>query len=153
FRAAHTLEGRSATEGYEDLASLTHNLENMFEGIRNENNSVNADVVDILFEVVDALNEMLDDISNGGQGAKDITSTVESLDKMERKEELQSVSSEEIIKTGALQTNEKLDEFELSILNESIERGYFNYEITVILREDCVLKGARAFMVFDVLEK
>src|SRR5699024_6241433 len=93
------------------------------------------------------------DISNGGQGSKDITSTVESLEKMERNEELQSVSSEEIIKTGALQTIEKLDEFELSILNESIERGYFNYEITVILREDCVLKGARAFMVFDVLEK
>src|SRR5699024_11572474 len=83
----------------------------------------------------------------------DITSTVESLEKMERNEELQSVSSEEIIKTGALQTNEKLDEFELSILNESIESGYFNYEITVVLRKDCVLKGARAFMIFDVLEE
>lgn len=36
FRAAHTLKGMSATMGYEDLASLTHQMENVLDAIRNK---------------------------------------------------------------------------------------------------------------------
>jgi len=156
FRSAHTLKGMSATMGYEDLADLTHKLENVFDAIRNDSIDINAEIVDVLFEAVDALNEMVEDISNGGDGIKDIASIVELLEKMGKNEDFQSSKSslEKLENSNKeLQTIKKLDEFELSILNESIESGYFNYEITVVLRKDCVLKGARAFMVFDVLEE
>src|SRR5690606_31322021 len=36
---------------------------------------------------------------------------------------------------------------------ESNEQGFHTYSIYVELREDCLLKAARVYMVFDVLEK
>ena len=36
FRSAHTLKGMSATMGYEDLAKLTHKMENVLDAIRNQ---------------------------------------------------------------------------------------------------------------------
>src|SRR5699024_766996 len=133
------LKGMSATMGYEDLADLTHKLENVFDAIRNDSIDINAEIVDVLFEAVDALNEMVEDISNGGDGIKDIASIVELLEKMGKNEDFQSSKSslEKLENSNKeLQTIKKLDEFELSILNESIESGYFNYEITVVLRKD-----------------
>ncbi|MCG6197739.1 Hpt domain-containing protein, partial [Anoxybacillus sp. LAT_38] len=35
FRSAHTLKGMSATMGFEDMASLTHETENVLDMIRN----------------------------------------------------------------------------------------------------------------------
>src|SRR5699024_785611 len=93
FRSAHTLKGMSATMGYEDLADLTHKLENVFDAIRNDSIDINAEIVDVLFEAVDALNEMVEDISNGGDGIKDIASIVELLEKMGKNEDFQSSKS------------------------------------------------------------
>src|SRR5699024_3891655 len=45
-----------------------------------------------------------------------------------------------------------LNEFEIAIINESAMQGLFSYEITVKISTDCLLKGVRAFMVFDALE-
>src|SRR5699024_1222307 len=38
-------------------------------------------------------------------------------------------------------------------LSESAQQGFLNYEISVQLKEDCLLKGARVFMIFEVLEQ
>ena len=45
------------------------------------------------------------------------------------------------------------DDYEMTIIGQSSEQGYQAYEITVQLREDCLLKAARVFMVFEILEK
>ncbi|WP_284139971.1 MULTISPECIES: chemotaxis protein CheA [unclassified Virgibacillus] len=157
FRAAHTLKGMSATMGYQDLANLTHKLENVFDGIRYDKLSVQASMLDILFEAVDHLNAMVEDISNGGNGARDVVNIALQLEKLENGETVDSDStrtrtadSKEAVSTQAF---DHLDEFELSILNESLERGFHNYEIMVELTNDCLLKGARVFMIFEILEK
>ncbi|SHF52042.1 chemotaxis protein CheA [Ornithinibacillus halophilus] len=152
FRAAHTLKGMSATMGFEDLANLTHQLENVFDEIRNEKINVDANLIDILFEAVDHLNAMVEDISNSGNGTRDVNDIVSQLIAIvsgEKHDKLNEKSSNE----SNLQYITNLDEFEISILNESQDRGFSNYEIYVELNEDCLLKGARVFMVFDVLEK
>ena len=41
----------------------------------------------------------------------------------------------------------------LTVLQQSKEQGFDSYEIQISLREDCLLKAARVFMVFEVLEK
>ena len=43
--------------------------------------------------------------------------------------------------------------FKLTVICQSVEQGFNVLEITVTLREDCVLKVARVFMVFEILEK
>src|SRR5699024_1195175 len=84
FRAAHTLKGMAATMGYEDIANLTHKLENIFDGIRDGKIQVCTEMMDVLFETVDGLNEMVENISDGGNGSKEISKIVESLDEIEQ---------------------------------------------------------------------
>ncbi|WP_164668976.1 chemotaxis protein CheA [Virgibacillus doumboii] len=158
FRAAHTLKGMSATMGYTEVANLTHKLENIFDGIRYDKITVHTDMIDILFDTVDHLNAMVEDIGNGGDGIRDVSQIVAYMDKIENGSG-EIASTKTLSENDASETNDTLnsvsdlDEFEISILKESSERGFTNYEITVELREDCLLKGARVFMVFEVLEK
>src|SRR5690625_5975454 len=64
FRAAHTLKGMSATMNYHHLAELTHALENVFDGIRYDRITVQADMMDDILETVDHLQAMVEDIAN-----------------------------------------------------------------------------------------
>ncbi|MUV39940.1 Histidine kinase [Lentibacillus sp. JNUCC-1] len=153
FRAAHTLKGMSATMGYTDLANLTHKMENVLDAIRYEKITVNTEIMDVLFEAGEALEVIVNDIENGGTGAQDVSQIVNLLDDIEQGNSTQRDHIEEPSQEDSHTFTEVLDEFELSILNESETRGYANYEVTVQLREDCLLKAARVFMVFEVLEK
>ncbi|HEY9576432.1 MAG TPA: chemotaxis protein CheA, partial [Pseudobacillus sp.] len=47
----------------------------------------------------------------------------------------------------------KYDEFEYTVIQQSKEQGFTCFEVVVELRSDCVLKAARVFMVFEVLER
>ncbi len=67
FRSAHTLKGMSATMGFEDLASLTHEMENVLDLVRNEKLSMNGHIFDTLFKCLDALEAMVQDIVGGGR--------------------------------------------------------------------------------------
>src|SRR5699024_10144439 len=72
FRSAHTLKGMSATMGYTDLSELTHKLENVFDAIKHERVHADAEMIDVMFETVDLLNEMVEDVGSGGDGSKDV---------------------------------------------------------------------------------
>lgn len=152
FRAAHTIKGMSATMGYSDLANLTHHIENIFEEIRNQTTKVNAHLIDGLFFAVDQLNEIVEDIAAGGSGERDIQEVLQRLELIQGEADEEQLVSEEIQDTTSMVFSQ-IDEFELAILEESKSRGFSNYEITVTLSEDCLLKGARVYMVFEVLDK
>lgn len=156
FRAAHTLKGMSATMGYNDLATLTHTLENAFDAIRYDRVQVQSDMIDLLVDTVDHLNTMVEDIANGGNGSLDVKEIASKLEMIEKGTPISTSNKEMKLEAESPTVSNvftNLDAFELSILNESKERGFQNYEITVQLREDCLLKGARVFMVFEVLEQ
>lgn len=159
FRAAHTLKGMSATMGYDELATLTHKLENIFDGIRYDRITVQTEMMDLLFSAVDQLNAMVEDIAQGGDGKADIDEMMDKLDKIEKGEDFTTKETETTAKPTASSkdkeesTELELDEFQVTILGESKERGFDNYEIFVKLRDDCLLKGARVYMVFELLEK
>ncbi|TGB04786.1 chemotaxis protein CheA [Halobacillus salinus] len=154
FRSAHTLKGMAATMGYQDLANLTHQMENVLDAIRNEKIKVDSDVLDVVFDSVDDLEAMVVDISEGGTGERNVERVVAKLyaietgepvaDKADEKEE-QPIHN----KREALQ----IDEFTLTVLEQSAEQQLNNFEVVVTLREDCMLKAARVYMVFEVLEQ
>ena len=164
FRSAHTLKGMSATMGYEDLADLTHKMENVLDAIRNEKIKVNADILDVVFESVDHLEAMVYDIAEGGDGKRDVQSTVEMLKSIEAGDanfkQAQSAVVEQVATTSVTTTDSGLtatkltyDSFEATVLSQSQEQEFNVYEVSVVLREDCLLKAARVFMVFEILEK
>lgn len=152
FRSAHTLKGMSATMGFEDLADLTHKMENVLDAIRNEKIHVTPEILDVVFESVDHLEEMVMDIANGGDGKRDVSSTVAQLKRIELGEEA-VVEVVATVVAPAVESVLKYDSFEQTVITQSSEQGFNAYEISVTLREDCLLKAARVFMVFEILEK
>ncbi|WP_168122234.1 chemotaxis protein CheA [Paenibacillus sp. HB172176] len=158
FRSAHTLKGMSATMGFEDLASLTHEMENVLDLVRNDKLKMDSFIFDTLFKGLDALEAMVQDIIGGGTGKADVTAIVASLQKIFHNDyqsnadnasegnvpaQVQSASSGVVL----------LDQFQSSILQQAIGSGQQPYYIRITLDDTCVLKAARAYMVFDLLER
>ncbi|MCP3739114.1 chemotaxis protein CheW [Rossellomorea sp. BNER] len=159
FRSAHTLKGMSATMGYEDLANLTHNMENVLDGIRNQKISITSNLLDIVFQAVDDLEEMVVSIADGGDGKKDVTEIVQRLEAVEKGELFESLQAVNetavttILENSSIKLRNTYDQFNQTVIEQSHELGFSCYEIAISLREDCLLKAARVFMVFEVLEK
>jgi two-component system chemotaxis sensor kinase CheA len=152
FRSAHTLKGMSATMGFEDLASLTHEMENVLDLVRNSKLQMNSFIFDCIFKSIDSLETMVEDIIQGGTGKADVSAIVAAL---------KSIVTGDYSKPQAAAAAPKkedvkginIDEYQYSILQQSIDSGFMVFYIEVSVREDCVLKAARAYMVFDVLER
>jgi len=160
FRSAHTLKGMAATMGYEDIANLTHKMENILDALRNNKLIVTAEVLDVIFDATEDLEEMVFDIAGGGNGKKDVTNVVNKLLVLEEGEITTSIQSAKaevaattVVEDSPLGMKSMYDEFEITVLEQSKEQGFSSYEITVSLRDDCLLKCARVFMVFELLEK
>ncbi|WP_025707205.1 Hpt domain-containing protein, partial [Paenibacillus graminis] len=86
FRSAHTLKGMAATMGFEDLASLTHQMENVLDLVRNNKLRMQDFIFDTLFKSLDALESMVEDITGGGEGKADVSAIVASLQAIVRGE-------------------------------------------------------------------
>ncbi|MCX8047384.1 MAG: chemotaxis protein CheA, partial [Anoxybacillus gonensis] len=146
FRSAHTLKGMSATMGFEDLANLTHQMENVLDAIRNGKIPVTTELLDVIFRAVDDLEAMVVSIAEGGDGKRDVTEVVAQLKQIEKGEVVT------LQKSAPIQ-EQTYDEFEYTILKQSVEQGFHSYEVNVKLRSDCLLKAARVFMIFEVIEQ
>ncbi|GAA4700901.1 chemotaxis protein CheW [Brevibacillus fulvus] len=167
FRSAHTLKGMAATMGFEDMASLTHEAENVLDLIRNQKCTINSEIMDVIFQSVDLIESMVYNIIDGGDGSADVSGPVAKLRAIVAGDfhalitataetaAAQSVeAATEPAETG--ESNEsrvqKLDEFATTVLKQSQENGNNIFWIQVTLDDSCILKAARAYMVFDQLE-
>ncbi|MFS0879796.1 chemotaxis protein CheA [Metabacillus niabensis] len=158
FRSAHTLKGMSATMGYEDLANLTHQMENVLDAIRNEKLTVTSAVFDAVFAAVDDLEEMVFSIAEGGDGKKDVSTVLTMLKNIENGGsdlDASKLAENQVAATleSPSQAKQEYDDFEFTVIQQSKEQGFTAYELTINLREDCLLKAARVFMVFEILEQ
>lgn len=159
FRSAHTLKGMSASMGFEDLASLTHEMENVLDLVRNDKLKMNGQIFDTLFKCLDALENMVQDVVAGGTGSADVTELVSQLKQIVKGEPVAVASAGKAAAADApselelVATHLLLDQYQLSVLRQSIENGSPAFHVDVTIREDCLLKGVRAYMVFDALER
>lgn len=155
FRSAHTLKGMAATMGFEDLSSLTHQMENVLDLVRNEKLKMQDFIFDTLFQSLDALQSMVQDITQGGEGKADVSSIVASLQAIVRGDSAPSAQGAKSSGGGKAESAVaiQLDEFQFSVLEQSISEGHKVMHVTVAIREDCQLKAARAYLVFDLLER
>lgn len=163
FRSAHTLKGMAATMGFEDMASLTHELENVLDKVRNEELQLDTDMMDVIFQSVDLLEGMTEDITAGGEGKANVSSVVESLTAIlngnfEAKQETAATREkpkpvEETDAEDMKRLVDQLDEFEATVIEQSKRSGHNVFGIRIRLSEECLLKSARAYMVFNALEE
>lgn len=174
FRAAHTLKGMAGTMGFARMQRLTHDLENVFSEIRNGNMKANAKLIDVLFRGLDALESYLDIISSeGNEGTEDNEDIINDLNDLLVEQgagSAQESGGASASKKGTKKAEDKKDEaapagedkakynqitvseFEISAIQTAKNEGKNVYGITVYLQESCILKSARAFLVFKSVE-
>ena len=68
FRAMHTIKGSGSMFGFDDIASFTHEVETIFDMVRNGKITVNTTLVNLTLSARDQIKSMLDN-SDGGGGA------------------------------------------------------------------------------------
>lgn len=64
FRSAHTLKGMSATMGFNTIAELTHEMENIMDMIRKSQITLTEKIIEIQFECLDTLEVLVENIDN-----------------------------------------------------------------------------------------
>lgn len=64
FRSAHTLKGMSATMGFNTIAQLTHEMENIMDMIRKSQMTLTEKIIAIQFECLDTLEVLVENIDN-----------------------------------------------------------------------------------------
>lgn len=164
FRAAHSLKGMAGTMGYKRMQTLTHDMENVFSEVRNGNIKVKADMIDVLFQCLDALEEYNTNIrESSDEGTNDNGALIKRLnDIMSDGSEDSSASAGQTQAPQAQAADEaavggfvgiKLNESQQSVLSEAIKQGKGVYGLTVKVQESCILKAARAFLVFKAIEE
>lgn len=169
FRAAHSLKGMAGTMGYKRMQNLTHDMENVFSEVRNGTIKVKADMIDILFQCLDALEEYTTNIrESGDEGTNENEPLIkllnDSLKASEGKAEESGQTAEtekpkqETEAADAAASSKKwldikLDSTDLLVIKEAKKQGKKVYGLTVSVQESCLLKAARAFLVFKAIEE
>lgn len=150
FRVAHTIKGMAATMGFSDIAELTHKMEDVLSKFREGKLKVTEYVVTILFECLDTLERMVNNIESGNDEAVDIKTVMTSLDKIANEE---NNKPEEVIKeTIKKNIKEDLNEYDISIAKQAFASGMNVLNVNITLSKNTILKSARAFLIVQELE-
>lgn len=147
FRAAHTLKGMAATMGYKSMTDLTHRMESLLGLLKSGESFEDNNIINLIFRCLDKLTEIVEDLRND----KDNTYVNDLIEELER-----------IINGGnqkkVTKKESELEEFVLSETDENViksayEKGYNAFVIDVTVDDGCLLKGPRAYLVINNLEK
>ena len=165
FRAAHSLKGMAGPMGFKRMQHLTHDMENVFQEVRSDHIKVTSGMIDLLFKCLDALEGYVDNIkSTSDEGTEDNEVIIKELNdfiaKTEGAEETGNTETSEAKEAAPESTQEEkagqekieLTNDEKKAIREAESNGQHIYVMTVHIQKDCLLKAARAFLVFKAVE-
>ncbi|NRT73738.1 chemotaxis protein CheA [Clostridium beijerinckii] len=162
FRVAHTIKGMAATMGFTDLAELTHKMEDVLAEFREGKLKVTQDVVTVLFDCLDTLEKMVDNVQEGSEEKIDIDGIMKALADIKENGNKSNVQEETQASEIKSEDENKMisgDEFDLdlnqydtSVIRQAREKGFNSIELKVTLSENTLLKSARAFLIVKDLE-
>ncbi len=69
FRAMHTIKGSGAMFGFDEIATFTHEVETVFDAVREGRLEVTGELINLTLSARDLIREMLD-ASDGGEGVE-----------------------------------------------------------------------------------
>lgn len=165
FRAAHSLKGMAGTMGYKRMQNLTHDMENVFSEVRNGTLKVQSEMIDVLFQCLDALEEYTNHIQESAdEGTNDNKPLIEQLNsflgatgkgKPAEKEKAASAKQEASVPASekGKWAEVKIGEHEMNVFQTAKQQGKKVYGLDVKVQETCILKAARAFLVYKAVEE
>ncbi|KGM97016.1 chemotaxis protein CheA [Clostridium novyi A str. 4552] len=163
FRVAHTIKGMAATMGFNEMAELTHKMEDVLSQFREGNLKVTQEVVTVLFRCLDTLEQMVNNISEGVDEVIEVDDIIEKLEniasghnansKNNKKVEEKSIEIDNKKEEEESEFKKQINEYDLNVIKQALDRGFNSFYIKVVLNENTLLKSARAFLIFKSLEE
>ena len=165
FRAAHSLKGMAGTMGFKRMQHLTHDMENVFQEVRSDKIKVNSAMIDLLFKCLDAIEAYLNNVKeSSSEGTEDNELIIKELNDFIATANGEAPKAEPApaAETAALAENtgfvKKYFDFEIpdtekEKLKAAEDAGQHIYGMTVYIQKECLLKAARAFLVFKAVEE
>lgn len=167
FRAAHSLKGMAGTMGFKRMQHVTHDMENVFQEVRNDTIKVDSDMIDLLFQCLDAIEGYLAIIKEtSDEGTNDNEAIIRKLNGfLKSAEDGPGTANLEPAESAAASAGVKsqvgtkkflelhLEEKDKKSLQDAFNAGRSVYGMTIYIRKDCLLKAARAFLVFKAVEE
>ena len=166
FRNAHTLKGMSATMGYNKIAELTHEMEDVLDMLRKEQLKVSEDIIDTLFKCVDSLEQMINNVGNGDpEDLIDVSELVAKLSSISKPGSAPPPAAAAPAAAPAATAPAaapaaapagpvlNLSETEKNVIAEAQKGGMHGIFLKVTLSESCLLKSARSYMVMNALDE
>ena len=165
FRAAHSLKGMAGTMGFKRMQHLTHDMENVFQEVRNDNVKVNSALIDILFKCLDAIEGYLETVkATSNEGEEENEALIKLLNDYLNGAEGGAAQAEaaaapaeaEAAPAEAADTSDGPLYKKMNLEPELIEKLKAEkqlYGFTIHINKECLLKAARAFLVFKAVEE
>jgi len=150
FRVAHTLKGNSAAMGLEKMKLLTHEMENVLDKIRNHQLKVTKAVINVLFQCLDHLRLLKEDILADRNNIKTDISSV--LDQLKRILEVSNMAAETGVRTT--EQEDQAIKFMLDLeqqmqIEQAAIAGFSIFVCEVRLTQDSVMKSAHAYLILN----
>jgi len=154
FRSAHTIKGMSATMGFTTIAELTHEMENILDMLRKSQLSASPDIINTIFKCVDTLEQLVESVATNSESSIDSKPLISKLKALAKGEIIVAAVIEPQAEEIALQiSNIEFNDTEIAVLNKARDQGMNAYEVHIHLREGCLLKSARSYMVMNALDE
>jgi two-component system chemotaxis sensor kinase CheA len=141
FRIAHSLKGMSATMGFSRIAELTHEMEDVFELLRQRTNGLPAEAIDTVFACLDALSAAVEAIEVDGQESLDPAPVVARLRSLVRPR----TPEQEMARVGIA------DPLDHAAVIAAQEAGARVLRVRVALSPEVLMPAVRAHMVLVAL--
>lgn len=154
FRVAHTIKGMAATMGFNDIAELTHKMEDVLSKFRDGQLNVTQEVVTVLFDCLDTLERMVSNIEDGTDSNIDIDAIIKSLHNISKvKDVAENKEVETLVTLEKDNCSMELNDYDVSIIKQAQEKDFNAIELSITLSENTLLKSARAFLIVKDLEE
>ncbi len=166
FRAAHSLKGMAGTMGFKRMQHLTHDMENVFQEVRSDKIAVDSPMIDLLFKCLDAIDGYLENIkATSDEGTEDNEVIIKELNDFiarangekaaEAPAQESTPANEPAAESGdkAKYHQIELTDHERDAVMTAKDAGMHIYGMTIIVQKECLLKAARAFLVFRAVEE
>ena len=138
FRIAHSLKGMSATMGFAGMAALTHEMEDVFELLRQRSGGLARETVDVLLECLDALAGAIDAIEADGAESLEPAALIERLKGLVR----DRTTDQQVARHGGAAAAPVP-----AAVVEAVGTGHAMLHARVTLADDTLMPAVRAYMV------
>ncbi|BDU50882.1 chemotaxis protein CheA [Haliovirga abyssi] len=149
FRAFHSIKGASGILEYHNLEKLTHISENLLSDVREGKISINDEIMDMLFKVLDYLEKGIEKIEKSGDDIDFENDLGIKFSVIEDK--INKILNKKVISSKNVNTKKRVVGNvinEPEIIKEIKDKGY---KIQIILKEDAMMKNVRLFLIYQNL--